>query len=332
MKRTLVTTCLASLLASLAACGGGGSADCKAIYDIQKKCQKTFEMPRGAFMSACSSAAADSDTKEEVASMAKCARAKDCAGYEACQDAARGARRAKDVEKLLADGKIKEAFDACTLSPEYFADASFKAACLKVMAEATTKLTGEDRKKGLDRCRYMPDLDKIAEVKAVCTTFAKDELGRLTEAMTKARDASKNDFALCAELEDMAKTAGGDEKAAEVLCKEAQVSESVHEGAAAARANAAAKKAEYPYQCTTSVDDLNGLGTEWSKAALADLMKACFVELGVVVFEAKAGEAQYTCPYEIEQALEASTKYGLAGTYPELAAAIKKLPKLCQPK
>lgn len=323
---------LAATLASLAGCGGGGSADCSAIYAIEKKCEKDFDMPKGTFMSACSAASSDPESKDEVASMARCAKSKDCGEYEQCQQAARGARRAKDVEKSLAEGKVKDAFDDCTISPEYFADASFKAACAKVMAEVPTKLAGEEREKAMDRCRYSPDLAKVPEIAAVCTTLAKGELARLTEGVTKARDAGTHDYRLCSELENIAKNAGGDVKAAETLCKESQAAEQAAKGAAEARANAAAKKADLPYQCSSATDDLDALGTEWSKKAKADLTKACYVELGLVIFEAKAAEAKYSCPYEITQVLEAAAKHGLVAAHPELDAGIKKLPKLCQAK
>jgi len=330
VSRILVTASLSAALASLVACGGGGSAECTAIYNITKKCEKGFDMPKGTFMAACSAASSDPESKDEVAGMARCAKAKDCEEYEKCQDAARGARRAKDVEKALAEGKLKDAFSDCTYSPEYYSDPAFKAVCTKALGELTSKLTGEDRKSAMNHCRYSSDASKVPEIAAACATLAKADLATAVATLTKARDDGKNDYAACSDVEELTKLAGADVKAAEILCKEAGAAEKAKSGAAEARANAAAKKADIPYECGSGAEELAAIDSPWAKATRTDLLKACYVELGLAIFEAKSGDAKYTCPYEIEQVLEAVTKQGLAAAYPELDAAMKKLPKLCQ--
>jgi hypothetical protein len=329
------TSALSSILALgtatlLTACGGGGNAQCEKLYAAEKKCEKDFDMPKGTFMKVCEAAMSDPEAKAEIASAAKCAAEATCEAKDACEQAARGAERAKEVGEQLAAGKLKDAFDDCTLNAEYYAAPEFKSACTKVMADAPTKLAGKDLEDALVRCRYSDELAKIPEVKAACGAMATAELTRQVAAATKARDAGTNDFGLCLKLQDLVKEAGSDPKAIEVLCKEMEVAESARKGAEEARANAAAKSASLPYQCTATAEDLTALGTEWSKKAQADLDKACYVDLGLVVFELKSGEAQVGCPYEIMQVLEGATKRGVAAAFPEFAAAVAKLPKTCK--
>src|SRR5690606_21212191 len=102
--------------------------------------------------------------------------------------------------KAIAEGKWKDAWDDCTLGAEYYGDATFKTECLKVLAEAPSKLQGEDLQRAGYRCsgEMGAELGKaVPEFAKACSTMNAGKLTSATEAVTKARDTGTNDFKAC---------------------------------------------------------------------------------------------------------------------------------------
>lgn len=317
------------LLVSLLAPIGCGKDECEVIYEAESKCRGK-EGDKDRFMTAC--AAAKSEEPEEFAVAAKCAKEDSCEAMKACQKAARGAKRAKEVAAAVSAGKWKDAWDDCTIIPEYYGDPSFKAECLKVFAEAPTKLSAEELRTAGFRCENGKEIAAaVPEFKQTCEKMNSGKLAAATAAVTKARDTGVRDYKACFELETAAKTAGGDAVAkAKTLCDEASKADDAKKGMESAREYAKAEKKSFPYQCSSVPKDLDAIGTEWAKAKKDELLKACYVELGKVVIDASAKDAKYSCPYGITQVLEANKLHDLATKFPELAEVLGRLPEKCK--
>jgi hypothetical protein len=329
-----LATILFALLIAAPACGGGG--DCEKAYDMAKKCAKGDQMGKlgkEEFVSFCEKAKADPKMKEEVEADLACAKEDSCEKAKACADAQRGKRRAKKITESITAGKWKDAFDDCTLSEAAFADETYKAECNKVFANVD-KITGDDLAKTMFRCKSSDEIKKVApDFEKACKTLAAGNLAAAQKAGTAARDAGKNDIRACMDLKDTAAQAGGDAvTAAQKLCAEMDVAEDAKKAVDEARANAAAKKANLPYQCDSSAEKLAKIESEWAKKTVDDVLKACYVELGAVVIQEKGKDAKYFCPHEIKKIQEAAGKHDLATKFPELAEAMKKLPAKCQEK
>jgi hypothetical protein len=91
-----------------------------------------------------------------------------------------------EIEKNLADGKIKDAWDDCSLMGDYLVDPTYLAACTKVFA-SVDKLTGDDLKNARSRCQYADDeLKKVPEFTTVCAGLVGSALKDAIAAGTKA--------------------------------------------------------------------------------------------------------------------------------------------------
>jgi hypothetical protein len=322
---TWVLAPLAALAASIG-CGGGG--DCEAIYEAEVKCRGKGG-DKAEFMKACE--AAKKEEPDEFAAAAKCSKESSCEAMKACGKKARAAQRGKDVAKALSAGKVKDAWEDCTLSADYYADASYKAECAKVFAAAPAKLSADERRSAGYSCSSGDDIKKVApEFAKACADMSAGEVKSLMEAALKARDTGVRDFKTCIELERAAKDAGGDAAAkAKTLCEEADKAEAVKKGIEDAKAKAKARSSDFPYECKSLPGELDAIGTEWAKQKREELLKACYVELGAVVVDIESKEAKYGCPYRITQLKEAAAQFDLATKFPELGELLKKLPPKC---
>ena len=322
---------LFAVLVAAPACGGG---DCEKAYDMAKKCAKgdrADKIGKDEFVSFCEKAKADPKMKDEVEASLACTKEGSCEKMEACEKAQRGKRRAKKITESITAGKWKDAFDDCTLSEDAFADETYKAECNKVFANVD-KITGDDLGKTMFRCKSGDDIKKVApDFEKACKTLATGQLAASQKAAIAARDAGKNDLRACMDLKDTAAQTGGDAAtAAQKLCDEMGVAEGAKKAVEEARANAAAKKTNVPYQCDSAAEKLAKIETEWSKKTLDDVLKACYVELGTVVLAEEGKHAKYICPLYIKKVQEAVGKYDLTTKFPELAEPMKKLPAKCQ--
>lgn len=310
---------------------GCGNDECEQIYEMESKCGG-MKGNKDAFMKVCS--AVKEKNPEEFKEAAACAKAGSCEEMQACEAAARGKKRAKEVAQTVAEGKWREAMDDCTFMPEYFADATFKAECLKVFSEAPPKLSAEDRKSLVYRCsgETGKELEKmVPEFGAMCAKIVSEQLAALTEAVTKARDTGENDYTTCFSLRELAKQAGPDAvAAAETLCTEVDLAAKVKKGLSDVASSISKKQTLMPYSCRMTVDELGELGSEWAKARQAELLKACYVDLGAIIVEVSAKDAKYMCPYAITEWKKGVEKFSLAAAYPEINAMTAKLPAKCK--
>ncbi len=330
--RSLAVTLLALALAStVSACGGG---DCEKIYETMKKCEKGDRMDKVSksdFVEGCTKAKEDPKLKDEFEAAMACAKEDSCEKVEACEKAQRGKRHAKEITESIAAGKWKDAFDDCTLMEDYYADEAYKTECNKVFANAD-KITGDDMSSVMYRCKSGEKIKKVApDFEKACKTLAAGQLAAAQKAALAARDAGKNDYKACSDLKSTAELAGGDAvAAAQKLCDELGAAEDAKEAVDEARKNVAEKKSSVPFRCDSAAEKLGKLDTEWAKKTLDDLYKACYIELGAVVIEAKAKDAKYSCPYDIKKIKDAVAKYDLTAKFPDLAETLKKLPAKCK--
>jgi hypothetical protein len=330
--RSLALPSLALALAlATSACGGG---DCEQLYETMKKCDKGDRMgkvSKSEFVEGCQKAKDDPKFKDELEAAMTCAKEDSCEKVEACQKAQRGKLRAKEVTEAAAAGKWKDAFDHCTLMADHYADATFKAECAKVFANAD-KLTGEDLSSVMYRCKAGDEIKQAApDFEQACKALADKQLAAAQKAAIEARDAGKNDYKACSELKSTAEIVGGDAvAAAQRLCDELGAAEDAKKAIDEARASIAAKKASVPFRCDSAAGKLGKLDTEWAKQTLDELFKACYVELGAVAIDARAKDAKYSCPYDIKKVKDAVARYDLATKYPALAETLKKLPAKCK--
>lgn len=321
----------AALLTFATAACGGGKSDCEKLYDQEVKCDpdKGKDISKAVFVAACQAAKSDPDSKEEVADAIECSKAASCEAVETCQKGKRGKKVAGEITKKLGDGKAADAFRDCSRE-DYYVDAAFKAACTPVFA-ALPKLTGEDAEGAMMTCRISDDAKKASpEFAKACADMATAQLAAATTAATKARDEGNGDFKLCLDLKNLAEQAGGDAVAkAEGVCKELDATDDAKKAVTEARANAAAKKADLPFECSNAAENLAALTSDWGKATLTDVLKACYVELGAVLVEVKGADAKYGCPYELDKLKGAATTYKLAEKFPEFAAIAAAMPATC---
>jgi hypothetical protein len=324
---------LASVVAAIAIVSAGcGKDDCEKLYDMEEKCSAKEKFPdKDFFVMACNAARKSDKTKDEIDAAVTCAQEDTCEAFKACGKGRRGKARAKEITQAIEAGKWKDAWDDCTLSADYYANPEFKAECVKVFTTAATKLTGEDQKRAMYRCKSGDDVKKVVpEFGQACQAMASGQLTAAIDTLRKSRDAGTRDFKTCFEIDRLAEGGAGDAaKIAKELCKEIEVAEDAKKAIDEAHANVAAKKADVPFQCQYTGDKLALLDTEWSKRTLEALYKACYVELGAVVLDVDPKDAKYSCPFRAKRMLEAIAKHDLATKYPELAASIAKLPKIC---
>jgi hypothetical protein len=324
---------LASVVAAIVfSWAGCGKDDCEKVYDMEQKCSAKEKFPdKDLFVMACNAASKADSTKDEIEAAVTCAKEDTCEAFKACGKGRRGKTRAKEITKAIEAGKWKDAWDDCTLMADYYANPEFKAECVKVFTTGAAKLTGEDQKRAMYRCKSGAEIKKVVpELDKACLAMASGQLTAAIDTLRKSRDAGTRDFKTCFEIDRLAEGATGDTaKIAKELCKELEVAEDAKKAIDEAQKNVTAKKADVPFQCQYTGDKLAQLDTEWSKRTLEALYKACYVDLGAVVLDVDPKDAKYVCPFQVKRMKDTIAKHDLATKYPELAASIAKLPKTC---
>ncbi|MGE0870340.1 MAG: hypothetical protein AB7P03_17375 [Kofleriaceae bacterium] len=320
---------------SVVATGCGGN-DCEKLYEIEKKCvsnDKAEDFPsKELFVKACTEFRNKSSAKDEIASQMSCASETTCEGYATCKKARVAKRRAKDVTKAVAEQDWKDVFTTCTLNAEYYADEAFKAECNKAFASVPDDLNDD----AVSRLQYSCKDEEVAkltpELGKACSKIIGGKFKALAATARADRDAGKGEYKTCLQLTNLAETVGDGAMAeAKVLCSEIDAADDASKAIAKARANIASKDPKVPHECGWAIEKVGKVQTEWGKKALTDLLKTCYVDLGMMVYQLKGtpAEAKYSCPLYVERVSEAITKYELAAAYPEIVEAQKKLPKTC---
>ncbi|MGN6106393.1 MAG: hypothetical protein ACTHU0_14905 [Kofleriaceae bacterium] len=312
---------------------GCGSNECEKLYEKQKQCGERKLPDKDLFVSACK-LARDSGDAQEMDETLACAQKSTCEEFDACNRGRSARRRSREIEKNLAAGKVKDAFDSCTTFEDSYREPQFKAACDRTMAAVPGKLTGEDLESAARRCAHSEEIAKASpEFVAACASMARTLFDGQVKVVEQARDAGKRDFKTCMDLERYGKMIGAEATArAKAVCEEAELSASVSTALARARANAQSKDISAPYQCDSLPDKLIELGTPWAQRTADELIRVCHVELGLATLaaESASSSAKYVCPFRIKNVQAAAAKYKLAEKYPQLAEALTTVPPKCK--
>jgi hypothetical protein len=174
----------------------------------------------------------------------------------------------------------------------------------------------------------------IPKFAKACRSLASVQLARSLAKVGEARDAGKRDHSACSTLQTAGKTLDGNKEGANLAkakeaCAEMAAAENAARGIAEAKANAAAKRSQFPYQCRITLDELARIETPWAKQRTRELARACYVDLGAVVVELEVPKMRYLCPFQVREWMAQVAKHDLVTKFPELEASMKKLPPKC---
>lgn len=266
-------------LATLAVPGCGGGDYCAVVFNKQIECapaeQKAlFEGLKDLALKECRDKK-DHDAEVEKSEL-ECAQKAGCEDFKKCMDALNDAKYAKKVKKEI---------------------------------EAALA-TGEKLEEALSTCKFSDIKDD--GVKKLCGDLFTKALDTATTDLQGIRDKGGDPEGKCFDLTLTAEKVSPEAKTkAEALCKEVDASRRATEAIAEAKKNLDAKTNEVPFQCGMAVEDLEKIGNDWSKTKLAEVTRACYVDLGNNILPAVVPTMQYICDYQVEQVFKNVKKYNL---------------------
>ena len=218
----------------------------------------------------------------DYAAVTSCGVFESCVAFEQCVrlagEAADPERREErlvgeieDLEEALADGQYDDANEACeVLRQDLDPDPMALALCRRVPVIATRQLT--------------------RELEALRDGTATSHLRRCGELREYSQQVS-NDAA----------------RATERLCKEVEGSIAARKALDEVKSLIDRHELRLPQGCERSVGLLSALGTEWARAALAEVLDHCYVRLGAAIL---AGHRS-TCDYQVRKVLTAANRHNL---------------------
>jgi hypothetical protein len=170
--------------------------------------------------------------------------------------------------------------------------------------------SGKGREAALSTCHFIELKDE--GVKQLCGELFAQALATATSEVEAIRDRGGDSEGRCFDLGMTAERVSAEAKLrAEALCKEVDASMRAKAAIAEARRNIATRTHEVPFQCSTAVEDLERIGNDWARARLAEVTRACYVELGASILPAVVPTMQYTCEFHVGQVFKAVRRYGL---------------------
>ena len=261
-------------------CGGGDY--CAVVFNKQIECapaeQKAlFEGLKDLALKECRDKK-DRDAEVEKSEL-ECAQKAGCEDFKKCMDALSDAKYAKKVKKEI----------------------------------EVALATGEKLEDALSTCKFSDIKDE--GVKKLCGDLFTKALDTATKDLEAIRDKGGDPEGKCFDLTLTAEKVSPEAKTkAEALCKEVDAARRASEAVAEAKKNLDAKTNEVPFQCGMAVEDLEKIGNEWSKTKLAEVAKACYVDLGNNILPAVVPTMQYVCDYQVSQVFKAVKKYNLKDT------------------
>lgn len=221
-----------------------------------------------------------------------CAEQRSCDGVRRCSDVIRDRDRAREVRREI---------EAALAS-------------------------GERREAALSTCHFIELKDE--GVKQLCGQLFAQALATASRELESIRDRGGDPEGRCFDLGMTAEKVSPEARLrAEALCKEVDASARARAAIAEARQNIEASVHEVPFQCGTAALDLERIGNDWARARLAEVTRACYVELGASILPAVVPTMQYTCEFHVGQVFKAVRKYGLAD--PTLTPWIEKATAKC---
>lgn len=270
-------------------------ATCKGFVEKSKLCESDINKETEAqFLKSCEAGLEKNKAEQEA--LLKCVLKEDCnAAKECIEDTSKDLAIAQAMTQIQADVKDKK-FDAPKEHP-YFN------VCL-------ISLTGKESK-----------ADHLSEpFKKACGELFQGFAQARHDEYVAMRDASEAPpYKACyLEYRDLVTYSGGDVKGAESLCKELEQVKGILSGKNLAAKYLTDKNAsEIPFECLYRPDQLEALGTEWSKKQRDELIQACFVELGPMIFEARKS-LESSCGDVQKRLYDLYKKYNLKGKSPAL--------------
>lgn len=243
----------------------------------------------------------------------ECAPAEQKALWESMKELTlKGCRDEKDrdaeVERSERECAEKSGCDEFKACREQLADAKY---AYKVARELEVALaTGEKLEEVLSTCKFSDIKDP--GVKHLCNELFGRALETATKELRDIRDKGGDPKGKCFDLALTAEKVSPEAKSeADALCKEVEAARRATTAIGEARKNLDAKIPEVPFQCGMAVRDLEKIGNDWSRARLAEVTRACYVELGNSILPALVPTMQFVCDYHVDQVYEAVQKYHL---------------------
>ncbi len=333
MHRSLTLVLLSSLASLSIACGGGGAAECEKAFDKAIECsenpEEAREQAKAIRKEAIATCNEEKSTTDVKASLA-CAKKSGCDEYRACELERRYGDDVKEIEGLMADGKLSDAIMTCSVRIEaYKAAPAIKAICDKVIAAVFAERSDKDVQDSAEY--YCSTDDDVAQwlavsapLKAGCTALAADFKVR---AM-KQRDEGLEADSTCSSYKKMVKHLTPEKlAAAEMLCSEVRSVEDLEENIAEVTKAISEKTKTIPYACDQYFQYKKPIeGSEWHAAKVKELARLCFGEVGKGILAEATGAG---CPYDGEDVHKYAAKYSLAEDDAELAALLKKTAAAC---
>ena len=266
------------IVAFAASCGGGDR--CATIVERQIECAPTEQRThltnaRERALTGCRARSGHDPAAEQEA--LACAEKRSCDEVRRCNDAINDRDYAKEV-----------------------------------MREVEAALaSGERREEALSTCRVI-DL-KDEGVQQRCGQLFAQALAAAIHELEQIRDRDGAPEGRCFDLGMTAERVSPAAKArADALCKEVDAAVRAKAAIAEARQSIVTRTHEVPFQCDLAVEELGRIDTDWARARLAEVARACYVELGASILPAVVPTMQYTCEFHVGQVFKAVKKYRLA--------------------
>lgn len=256
------------------------------------------------------------------------------------------AAKVAEIKSAIAAGNLEDADTKCRfgVSDEIKATEAFKAACgelatkqadaevTKGVNEIVDLLATKDFKGTLEKCEAAGLDDKVKTAEPVVKACA-EALKKLHEAalkkVTDIRDGKLKEAhaGACAELKKLAlKLDEAAQKAAELVCKEVGLVETVKTVLAKVAEQEAAEEPVMPPECATSLTTLEGVDSPWVKERVAEVAKACYLTIGAKILP-KVTRRMRDCPPEAKALYDAIMKYQLRD--PSIDKFVEKAAKKC---
>ncbi|MFT5433233.1 MAG: hypothetical protein ACI9OJ_003938 [Myxococcota bacterium] len=280
----------------------GCASDCKKLGDKLTECseKKPTDKQLAEFTESCEKNASNDDVKTEL----ECMNEHDsCDAFEKCVSTAKEAAwKKKELDELKADPESDSAKFTCSRMLKEDPSDEVKTVCAGVIKKAAAKKIGEIKAKvakekgdaGLSDCEWAlkdDDIGEDAELAKYCKALPAEILKSLTTTAEKMRDGGKYDHSSCYDLKKVAEAVGAETAtAAEVLCKEAEAAGKVKDAVKKTTEEAKTDKPKLPYNCQSTIKELQKVDTEWSKKQIPVVAKACYATLGAIILEKRKDE------------------------------------------
>lgn len=273
--------------------GCSGKPSCKLLYKRYNKCMDKFPITKDAFMEMCDKKKDKPRIKEEI----KCSKHSDCDKFKKCvKDASKKARLAR-LEERITEAVAKKKYS-----------------------------------RALSTCKYSKK-DLNDSLKKKCKEVAKGAYKELAAKAQKALDTGevKNEYSLCSDLKAAGEAMGeADKKKAEALCADVKLARDGHKAILKAKESIKKGGTSIPFNCKWALDKLDKSKSAYAKKLKGKILKACYVDLGVMLLEKKLPGMKSYCPYGVKKLFKAVKKYSVKDA--KLDPLMAKAAEVCDKK